>query len=260
MQFIPRYLVNNRVTIIANEAGFITEFRPVYQRHIQVYKGIDNVLQFRILNADQKPINISTYTPKLVAFDENDVLVIERTGTVLDDGSTTANRGMFSATIYENDLLNVKDQFLHYSIHLEDASGNKVLTYANSHFGNAGVLQISSEAFRGPYLSKETTFNPGSIDSVWYTSSVEAQPGINGNQALHTVAFYTSTFSGDIVIQGTLDDQISGANNWSDIKTVTFTGTETAPVSSSFNGVYTYIRFKTLTDPNNKVSNILVRN
>ena len=44
MQLIPRYLVNNKTTLIANDAGFITEYRTVYQRHIKVYRGIDNVL------------------------------------------------------------------------------------------------------------------------------------------------------------------------------------------------------------------------
>ena len=52
MQLIPRYLVNNRTTIIANEAGFVTEYRPVYSRQIKVYSNIDNVLEFRVLNAD----------------------------------------------------------------------------------------------------------------------------------------------------------------------------------------------------------------
>ena len=40
MQLTPRYLVDNKITIIANDAGLITEYRPVYQRHIKVYKGI----------------------------------------------------------------------------------------------------------------------------------------------------------------------------------------------------------------------------
>jgi hypothetical protein len=75
MQLIPRYLVKNKIDIIANVAGFIVEYRPVYKRQVQVYKGIDNVIEFRLLNADQKPINISNYTPKFRAFDENKSLI-----------------------------------------------------------------------------------------------------------------------------------------------------------------------------------------
>ena len=61
MQLVPRYLVSNRSVVVANEAGIITEYRPVYQKHIQVYKGIDNVLEFKIINADQKPIDLRNY-------------------------------------------------------------------------------------------------------------------------------------------------------------------------------------------------------
>ena len=63
MQLIPRYLVKNKTTIVTNDTGFITEYRPVYTRQLQVYKGIDNVLEFKLLNADQKPVDL---TMKLV--------------------------------------------------------------------------------------------------------------------------------------------------------------------------------------------------
>ena len=45
-------------------------------------------LEFRLLNADQKPVNITTYTPKFVAFDETNQMVLEKDATILDDGST----------------------------------------------------------------------------------------------------------------------------------------------------------------------------
>ena len=59
MQLLSRYLVNNTTTLVADVAGFITEYRPVYNRELQVYKGIDNTIQFKLLNADQKGINLS---------------------------------------------------------------------------------------------------------------------------------------------------------------------------------------------------------
>ena len=53
-----RYLAPNRIDLLANEAGHITEYKPVYSRQLNVYKGIDNVLEFRLLNADQKPLDV----------------------------------------------------------------------------------------------------------------------------------------------------------------------------------------------------------
>lgn len=267
MQLIPRYLVNNRITIIANEAGFITEYRPVYQRQIKIFSNIDNAIQFRVLNADQKPIDVSDYTPKFKAFDENNNLIIEHDGVLNTGDDSAATRGLFTVTITENDLINVKSQFLKYSIYLEEENGDKTLTYTDEHFGGAGTIHVDYAQYPGPKTSKSvTTFTedvgiPGrDDDNVWYSSTVDAEPGINGNEALHTAVFYTSSYVGDIIAQGTLDNTPTNSTNWGDITSQTFDGTETEPTFINFNGVYSHIRFKTTADPANKISKVLVRN
>ena len=256
-----RYLVSNRTEVLANEAGHVTEYRPVYSRNLQVYKGIDNVLEFKLINPDQKPLDVDRYTPKFVAFDENKQMVIERDGVNLQEGDSTAytKKGLFSVTVTENDLLNVKDQYLSYNIYLVDYDDTKVLTYANEWFDSAGVIRVSSSAFPGPIDSKVVdTFVMD--NDVWYSETIEAQPGINGNDALHTAAVYTDSYIGDIIVQGTLENQITGTTNWADISTTTLTGSETEPTPINFNGVFTYIRFKTTANPTSTISKILVRN
>ena len=107
MQLVPKYLLNNSVSLTANLAGEVTEYRTVYQRNINVYRGIDTSIQFNVLNADQKPVSIlNTYTPKFKLYDENNRLIVERDGTVLET-STPSKVGHFTVTISENDLLNL---------------------------------------------------------------------------------------------------------------------------------------------------------
>jgi len=257
-----RYLAPNRIDLLANEAGHITEYKPVYSRTLQVYKGIDNVLEFRLLNPDQKPLDVDRYTPKFVAFDENNQMVIEHDGVNLQVGDSTAytKKGLFKVTITENDLLNVKDQFLTYNIYLVDYDDTKVLTYANEWFESPGIIKVSSGAFPGAIKSTSVTFNAVYDTDGWYTNILDAQPGINGNDALHTAAVYTDSYVGDVVVQGTLENQVDDGTNWADIDTVTFTGSETQPTPINFNGVFTYIRFKTTANPNSTVPKILVRN
>jgi len=270
MQLIPRYLVDNRINILANEAGFVTEYRPVYSRQLIVYKGIDNVLEFKLLNADQKPIALTGYTPKFQAFDENKNLVIEHTGTQVNDVDSNPIKGLFQVTVTDNDLLNVKQQFLSYSIHLIDENENRTVTYSDSHFGNAGTIKVSTEAYPGPKVSHSyTSFFPESdywvagvkpADPSNSTYHINAQPGINGNEALHTAVVYTSEYSGDIVVEATLDNEVTNGTVWAPIVTVSFDGTETQPVPVNFNGVFSYLRFKAMSNPAEKISKILVRN
>jgi hypothetical protein len=96
-------------------------------------------------------------------------------------------------------------------------------------------------------------------DSVWNSEALNAQPGINGNDALHTAAIYTTNYIGDVVVQVTLENQVD-ANKWADIATLTFDGTETTPTPVSFNGVFTFMRIKATADPANKITKVLVRN
>ena len=266
MQFTPRYLVNNRVTIITNDEGFVTEYRPVYQRQLHIYRGIDNVLQFRVLNADQKPVNVAAYTPKFVAYDETNTLVIQHDGVVnqLDDSS--ASRGLFTVTVTENDLLNISQQYLKYNIYLVDSNSTKTLTYVDSHFDNNGTIFVDSYAFPGPKASYNITqfteelgnFGDDS-DNYWLSESITAEPAINGNEALHTAAIYSDSYVGDVVVQATLENQVTDNTNWADIATVSLSN-ETEPKPVNFNGVFTFLRFKTTASPTNTISKILVRN
>jgi len=261
MQLVPRYLVSNRITIIANEAGFITEYRPVYSRQLQVYKGIDNVLEFRLYNADQRPINTTAYTPKFLAFDENDSLIIEKDCVVLDDESS-ATKGLFTVTITENDLLNVKQQYLQYNVYLVDSNDAKILTYTHSNFDNDAVIYVNGKTFPGPLATYEvTTFEQTGVDSQeWISETIDAQPALNGNEALHTAAIYTDTYVGDVTVQATLDNQVDESSYWADIDTVSFDGSETDPVPVNFNGVYSHLRFKTDASPADTITKILIRN
>jgi hypothetical protein len=60
MQKIQSYLYPNSIIVTAYLAGFSTEYKNVYQRNIKIYKGINNVIEFDIKNADQKRIDLTT--------------------------------------------------------------------------------------------------------------------------------------------------------------------------------------------------------
>jgi len=261
MQLVPKYLLNNSVTLTANLAGEITEYRAVYQRNINVARGIDNTIQFNVLNADQKPVSIlNTYTPKFKLYDENNRLIVERDGTVIET-STPSKVGHFTVTISESDLLNIKSQYLHYTVFLlNDSDNTKTILHSGTNFENKGTIYVSADEFPGPLDSYSvSTFiedNPSS--GVFISETVTAEPTINGNSALHTVAYYLDQAIGDIVVQGTLDNQPNANTFWSDINTFTATDSDSIKYVN-FNGVFNHLRFKhTLTS--GSVTKILIRN
>jgi hypothetical protein len=255
MNIIPRYLFNNRTTVVANEAGFATENVSVYKRNLSIYKGIDNTLEFQLKNADSKPMSLANKEIKFAAFDEGKSQVLDLLGETV-----ISNKGVFKVVIPANELDNIKQQYLTYVIYtIED--NERQLTYADEQSNATGTLYVSASAFPGPVATK----NPGDFslkDDMYVTQALRADPGLNGNDALHTAVIYTDSFNGTVTIQGTLDNSIedSSAVSWADISTVTLTGSETEPTPVNFNGVYSYIRFKASSDPTNQITKILVRN
>jgi hypothetical protein len=123
-------------------------------------------------------------------------------------------------------------------------------------------MYVNARTFPGPQATYSvTTFTREGVGiDIWNSETVNAQPGINGNEALHTAAAYTSSYIGDIVVQATLDNQVTQSTQWADIATLTFAGTETAPEPVNFNGVFSYVRFKATANPADKITKVLVRN
>ena len=275
MQLTPRYLVSNRTFIISDDAGQITEFDPVYKRQLVVYRGIDNMLEFQLLNSDQKPIDLNQFTLQdsndtatvfFTAFDENQRQIIQREGEIVSGDDSAVNRGLFTVTITGNDLLNVKSQYLSYTVILQDSHGRQRITYTDTGFGQKGTILVSTDAFPGPAKTYSVTnFLPYDSDEQndeWYSEWITAEPALNGNAALHTVAIYSDGYAGDIIVQGTLEnivDDNAEAVSWVDIDTVSFDGSsELEPVPVNFNGVFSFLRFKATANPVD-ITKILVR-
>ena len=257
MQLVPRYLVKNQTEVISNGTGFVVEYKPVYSRQLKIYKGIDNVLDFRVLNADQKPVSIINKIPVIMIFDENQRLVIQRDCTVLET-TTPSKVGMLNVTITENDLLNLKQQYLSYSIHIQDGDA-KELTYSSSYFDNKGTIYLDGHSLPAPLESATLSTFTEETENNWCSESVDAQPAINGNSALHTVAMYFNDYSGDITVQGTLDNQIVGTTQWADIETASYQNNSTVEYIN-FNGVFSHVRVCSNSNPADKITKILVRN
>tara|TARA_B110000503_G_scaffold134289_1_gene213047 strand:+ start:3231 stop:3998 length:768 start_codon:yes stop_codon:yes gene_type:complete len=255
MQLVSRYLVKNHSVVVIDDFAGNVEYRKLYQRNIKVTKGIDNVISFEIKNGDHKPVSIlNTYTPYVEVFTEDKVLLKRYTGTIKET-STPLYKGQFTINITDSDTLNIDGQYMSYVVYLnKTADGTNTLTYADTQYGPSGTIELSGRAFPGPLDSKSVTTWISNISSV-----VDAQPQMNSNEALHTVAIYTTGFDGTVKVQGTLGT--SDSSSWFDITTETLASPST-PHYVNFNGVFSNLRFVKANDSNNvgTVDKILVRN
>ena len=248
MQSLPIYLYEN---ILAVTLDLDTTVRGVnqvmYQRDLQIQKGIKNVVRIQFKNSDQKRVPITGASVFIFSmFDAvNNRLLVEKQLAVLDDGSTLALKGLAELTLTESDTMDLPVSSYQFVIKRQDPTdGTYLPTYADTYYGVSGKLHLKQDAYPVLQPSQEiVSFNRSYNSSIakyeHISGSVYAYPEFNGNQALHTMAIYMTNFKGTVYIQGTLSN-IPGFN-YSTIDTRVYNGFDGIDYAN-FNGVYTYVR------------------
>jgi hypothetical protein len=230
MQKISSYLYPNRVQLLADLAGFTTEYTNVYQRIVKIYKGVDNVIEFDIKNADQKRIELVT-TP---AFTDIKLNIFDAAGNSIGQYDVTPSdtlKGIAIVTIPSTDLDALDSQYFNYSVTATKDTANIPL-YADSRFGVVGKMELVGNATAIPKATKVYKSFAGEINLLGEvikhspaipTKFYEAVPTTQMN--IHADI---EDFIGKIYVVGTTNDTIS-VNSWTNApKIMEFTfGVET---------------------------------
>jgi hypothetical protein len=243
MQKISTYLYKNRYQLVADLAGFLTEYKIVYQRQIKVYKGIDNTIEFDIKNADQKRIDLSTLDTDSIQMN-----VMDHNGYALPNSPYTITpldqetlKGIASVTIPAVDIVDIDDQFLIFSISATQ-DDVPVILYGDTKFGAAGVIELIGTAFpvvRG-IETYEDFYGLGTFDnkSIAYSSSsihLKYRQAVKPNH-VHIIITCTD-FIGEIWVEATKDEVVGnesftykGTRLFEDTYTVVQNGTLELPI------------------------------
>ena len=256
MQKVQSYLYPNRVILIADLAGFTVENTIVYAKTVKIYKGVDNVIQFDVQNADQKRLDLVTST----LISDLQLHVMDASGKALANSpytiATTSITGIATVTIPLADTASLSNQFLKYSVTAADADGNEIPLYTDSRFSAIGTIELVGSAT--PVVRKNMVYD-----------RFQGEINYMGNVINHTSAipckFYeaipTSTigfelqltnFIGTIYVEATEDMTISveSFKNAPQLQTMTYSVATTTtltfsnvPVTNSTTGQsYNYMR------------------
>ena len=206
MRKISSYLYPNRVQLLADLAGFNVEYTNVYQRTVKIYRGVDNVIEFDIKNADQKRLELLT-SPIITDLSMN---VMDAAGNPLPNSPYTITpsetlKGIATAVIPMGDVADLNHQFLKYSVTATKDSSTIPL-YADSRFGALGTIELVGDAVppEAP-ISKVLTYNSftAEIDlkgiPTYHSSAIpvkyyEAVPSTNFSFAVDLIGFTGSVW------------------------------------------------------------------
>jgi hypothetical protein len=210
MQKISSYLYPNRIELLADLAGFTTEYTNVYQRNVKIYNGIDNTIEFDIKNADQKRIDLSILT-------DIQMNVMDASGNALPNSPYTITpipsmKGLATVVIPKEDLVDLTEQFLGYSVSaLKD--GSDLMLYADSRFGAVGKIELVGSAMPVTKADRIYKTFAAEIDlqglPISHSSSIPTQFYEAVPTTSLTIDINFTGFKGSIWIEATTDNTIS---------------------------------------------------
>ena len=240
-------------------------YRKVYARSMKLYKGIDNSFMMKLMNGDQKLLDVVGQTLWWQLLDR-DTAELKFKTSVTVEGTMNSH---VTIPVTEGDLEPLLSGHYMYSAYLEDDNGVRTVLYADSQFGASVPVEIVENAFpqilpSQQVLSSEfiTAENIDYVepDDSLYTSALNGQPDLNGNTALHTVAFYATGYEGQVEIQVTLENGVTDITTWTVLETLSIT-TSDAILYHNFNGIFGWVRFRMIPDVANTgtVDKILYR-
>jgi hypothetical protein len=214
MQKVQSYLYPNRVILIANLAGFNVENTIVYAKTVKIYKGVDNVIEFDIQNADQKRLDLTAVDPIV-----SDILLnlMDAQGNALPNSPYTVTpkdtvKGIGTVTIPAVDVQDLNHQFLKYSVTAIN-NGNTIPLYNDSRFSAVGTIELVGNAV--PVLRPSTIYDrfSGEINFMGnvinHTSAIPVKFYEAVKTSIITISLELTNLIGVIKFEGTTDSTIS---------------------------------------------------
>jgi hypothetical protein len=251
MQKIQSYLYPNRIILLADLAGFTTENKIVYARTVKIYKGVDNVIEFDIQNADQKRLELVT-SPSITNLEVN---VMDQSGKALTNSPYTISpsvtiKGISSVTIPAADLEDLLPQSLKYTVTATDASGNTIPLYADSRFGAVGTIELVASAM--PTTRSAVVYDrfSGEINFMGNVINHSSAIPVKFYEAIATtsvtITCVMTGFIGDLYVEGTEDSTISVESFRNATRIQTFSTTVGTTTTHTFTkvpvGSYNFLR------------------
>lgn len=261
------YLYPNEFELVINTDGSLyVDNRPMNNRKLKIHKGLDNTIFFNIRNRDRKLQNV--FSDTLVAYLIN---------------PTTKNRLFYRTLEHTSDVGRVKLVYTKadtqnidpglYTIYITQTavSGEETPVYSNQDNGLLFELEIADQLDKTPVdtqlantFTQIASTGSGDAANIFSTSALFGNQDRNFQSALHSVAIYPDTYTGNLTIQGSclenVPDNDDESLDWFTIENIAF-ASESNIYHTTFVVNANWLRvLHTPDDSNSTITQILVRN
>lgn len=173
---------------------------------------------------------------------EQQRMITQKTLDIIDDGVTTATKGLALLELTEDDTRGLDTSYYKFGITLTDYDGRNIPTYSNTYYDIHGSIKLTHDLW--PVLKDSqaiTSFQRfANEDTNLYefnTGNLRSYPDLSQTT---TAAYYLNNFTGTVKVQATLDNTPSTFANYVTVSEKTysnFTGVDYANAEGNWSDV-----------------------
>jgi hypothetical protein len=255
MNKLPVYLYTNMFDVILDLENNRSIHKIMYQRKLTIQKGFKDSIQIQFKNSDQKPVSLTTATSYWFDMIDSD----GRRVVLSKELALTTSTSLRTATFNPIDTINLTAGSYKFIVKQDNEDGTYTPAYSNTYYGITGEVEVLEDGFAIGYpiqtidikkleTAKDFDRDPMQMNYVFVSEWLRPIQSPVTAPTTSTAIVTLSSFKGTISVEGTMDNNPSGAghaNAQTNTCTVyTAVSTTQGTIQLSWNGAYTAVRFK----------------
>lgn len=259
------YLYDNIIDLVIGTDGLYVDNRPMNNRRLTAHKGLTNEILFNIRNRDRKLQNV--FSDVLSAYLINPTTKRRLFYKLLEHTDTV---GQVKLVLDEGDLRNVTAGLYRIYIAKQSQDGKDYPVYSNQNDGLVFDIQITEQIDQSPTPTQSAnTFlqvantETGDASNIFATSALVGNQDRNFPNALHSIAVYPSSYTGNLTIQASCLESVPNSDDastdWFNVTSNIALTSESNIVHRTFTVNANWIRILH-TPTSGSISQVLLRN
>lgn len=197
---------------LTRHAGSYTDQRIVW------FKGVDNLLDLTITGSDRRPVSLLRRELTITMWDRETGATIFRRRAM----PTVAENGQARITVFARDLMTLGAGIYSLGATIINEDGLELALTWNRAQQGAFDVEVKDAVVPTSRSTNEVT-SWSSVSGLFVSSAFNGPNFYKKDTSLFTIGIYASNYTGTVIVQGTMDENITGSTLWANLKPQDYT-------------------------------------
>ena len=197
---------------LTRHAGSYTDQRIVW------FKGVDNLLDLTITGSDRRPVSLLRRELTITMWDRETGATIFRRRAM----PTVAENGQARVTVFARDLMTLGAGIYSLGATIVNEDGLELALTWNRAQQGAFDVEVKDAVVPTSRSTSEVT-SWSTVSGLFVSSAFNGPNFYKKDTSLFTIGIYASNYTGTVIVQGTMDENITGSTLWANLKPQDYT-------------------------------------